>query len=133
MELWIYSFHGVKMYLISVEDHFESAHFLRGYRGKCEKLHGHRYKVVVRIEAQRLDKAGMAYDFTILKKQLHEIVGRYDHQCLNDIAPFDQRNPTAENIAFSFYDELLPFISKKVKLESIEIWESPGSCASYRP
>ncbi len=121
------------MYLVSVEDHFEAAHFLRGYRGKCEKLHGHRYKVVARIEMKRLDKNGMAYDFTSLKKQLAEIIDRYDHRCLNDISPFDKDNPTAENIAFTIYSELLPLIHKKANLDSVEVWESPESCAVYKP
>ena len=121
------------MYLISVEDHFEAAHFLRGYRGKCEKLHGHRYKVVVRLEVNRLDKNGMAYDFTVLKRQLAATINRYDHRCLNDVSPFDNGNPTAENIAFTVYSELLPLIHKKVKLDSVEIWESPESCAVYKP
>ena len=39
------------MYQVSVEQHFDAAHFLRGYRGKCEAVHGHRFRVVVRVRA----------------------------------------------------------------------------------
>ncbi|MDO8577835.1 MAG: 6-carboxytetrahydropterin synthase [Dehalococcoidales bacterium] len=81
------------MYEISVEQHFDAAHFLRGYKGKCEALHGHRFLVIVTLKAEKLDEIGMAYDFTVLKKQLGEITGRFDHSCLNDFAPFDKNKP----------------------------------------
>ncbi len=121
------------MYIISVETHFDAAHFLRGYRGKCEKLHGHRYKVVVRLVSRKLNQAGLAYDFTVLKKQVGKVTDRYDHQCLNDIEPFDRINPSAEHIASTVYDALKPDLAGKVDLDSVEVWESPESCALYRP
>ena len=121
------------MYLISVEDHFESAHFLNKYRGKCEKLHGHRYRVVARLKVTNLDETGMAYDFTKLKRILAGIVKKYDHKCLNEVAPFSRINPTAENIAFTVYQQLRRAIGSTAELDSIEVWESPESCALYRP
>ena len=99
------------MYEISVEKHFDAAHFLRGYQGKCESLHGHRYRVVVKVNASRLDDIGLAYDFTELKRHLNDILSRFDHTCLNDTTPFDKINPSAENIAATIYGEL------KAKLE----------------
>jgi len=86
------------MYELVVEQHFEAAHYLRGYQGKCENLHGHRYSVVVRLQSGRLNEIGLAYDFTDIKKDLKEIMARFDHVCLNDVSPFDRINPSAENI-----------------------------------
>jgi 6-pyruvoyltetrahydropterin/6-carboxytetrahydropterin synthase len=120
------------MYIISVEKHFDAAHFLRGYEGKCEKLHGHRYRVVMRLVCSKLNQAGLAYDFTDLKRQLAKVTERYDHQCLNDIEPFDRINPSAENIASTIYDALKSDLAENTGLDSVEVWESPDSCALYR-
>lgn len=122
------------MYTISVEQHFDAAHYLRGYQGKCEALHGHRFCVVVRVEAAQLDDIGMAYDFTLLKQHLGEILGRFDHTCLNDVSPFDEINPSSENIAATIYQELRPKLAgTPVSIACIEVWESPQSGVSYRP
>lgn len=121
------------MYIVSVEKSFDAAHFLRGYEGKCEKLHGHRYRVVVRLMCRKLNEAGLAYDFTALKAQVAQVTDRYDHQCLNDIEPFDRINPSAENIASTIFDILKPDFSGEEVLDSVEVWESPESCALYRP
>ena len=85
------------MYYIAAESSFSAAHFLRGYQGKCENLHGHRFKVVARLRLSRLNEIGLAYDFSDLKKLLGEILGKYDHSCLNDLEPFKRINPTSEN------------------------------------
>src|SRR5512136_149597 len=98
------------MYEISVEQEFEAAHYLRGYRGKCEKMHGHHFRVVARLRAKKLDGIGIAYDFTILRDQLGRILARFDHTCLNEVAPFDKINPTSENIASAVYGELKDMI-----------------------
>ncbi len=122
------------MYRVSVRQHFDAAHFLRNYRGKCENLHGHRFEVVVALENSELDEAGMAFDFIELKKHMSGIMERFDHTCLNDIAPFDQINPSSENIAAVIYRELKPqFEGKTASIFSIEVWESPESCATYLP
>ncbi len=122
------------MYTISVEQHFDAAHYLRGYQGKCEALHGHRFCVVACLEAVQLDDIGMAYDFTLLKQQLGEIIGRFDHACLNDVTPFDEINPSSENIATTIYQELRPKLAgTPVSIACIEVWESPQSGVSYRP
>ncbi len=122
------------MYEIAVESHFDAAHFLRGYRGKCEALHGHRFRVVARISADKLDDAGMAYDFTELKKHLNDILEKFDHTCLNEVPPFDEMNPSSEHLATIIHRELSERLSgAPVSVASIEVWESPQSCATYRP
>ena len=120
------------MYEISVEQEFEAAHYLRGYRGKCENMHGHHFRVVARLRAKKLDGIGIAYDFTILRDQLGQLLARFDHTCLNDVPPFDQINPTSENIASTVYGELEAVIKEKgVVLTNVQIWESPRSCVTY--
>ncbi|NQT71443.1 MAG: 6-carboxytetrahydropterin synthase QueD [Chloroflexi bacterium] len=122
------------MYRVSVRQHFDAAHYLNNYQGKCEQLHGHRFEVVVALETQELDDVGLAFDFSVLKGQLKEILERFDHVCLNDISPFDQINPSSENIAATVYQELLPrFEGGPVSIYCIEVWESPESCATYIP
>lgn len=122
------------MYQVSVEQHFDAAHFLRGYEGKCEALHGHRFRVVARVESSQVDDTGMAYDFTVLKQQLGDILSRFDHTCLNDIPPFDNINPSSENIAATIYDELkLKLAGAPVSLSCVEVGESPQSWVTYSP
>ena len=121
------------MYEISVEKHFDAAHFLRGYKGKCEALHGHRFRVVVRVKASRLDDIGLAYDFIELKGKLKAILDRFDHTSLNDIPPFDRINPSSENIASTIYNEMKSELKDvPVTLDSVEVWESPESGVEYR-
>jgi len=122
------------LYRISVENHFDAAHFLRGYEGKCEKMHGHRYKVVVKVEASGLDDIGLAYDFKELKKHLNGVLDRFDHTCLNDVAPFDKLNPSAENIAADIYKGLKSRLAKEpVTIVNVEVWESPHTGVTYTP
>jgi 6-pyruvoyltetrahydropterin/6-carboxytetrahydropterin synthase len=122
------------MYEIAVESHFDAAHFLRGYQGKCEALHGHRFKVVARIKASQLDEIGIAYDFTELKQHLTDITSRFDHVCLNEVPPFNKINPSSENIASTVYRELKTKLAgAPVSISSIEVWESPQSWVTYHP
>jgi 6-pyruvoyltetrahydropterin/6-carboxytetrahydropterin synthase len=122
------------MYEITVEKHIDAAHYLRGYKGKCENLHGHRYKIVVKVSAPKLNKIGLAYDFTDLKKHLGEILERYDHTCLNDVKPFDKINPSAENLAAMIYNELNKKLAKEVdapELSAVEVYETPEQGVKY--
>jgi 6-pyruvoyltetrahydropterin/6-carboxytetrahydropterin synthase len=122
------------MYQISVEQHFDAAHFLRGYKGKCESVHGHRFLVIVTLQTSKLDEIGMAYDFTVLKRQLGEIIGRFDHACLNDVSPFDKMNPSSENIASTVFKELRPKLAEApVTIIRVEVWETPQNRAAYIP
>lgn len=120
------------MYRISVRNHFDAAHYLRGYQGKCEDMHGHRFEIVVTIESDELNDIGIAYDFADLKRELGDVLKRFDHVCLNDVSPFDSINPSSENIARVAYDELAGRLSGVV-VSSVEVWESPESRAVYTP
>ena len=122
------------MYEISVEQHFDAAHFLRGYQGKCEALHGHRFRVVVKIKSSVVNDIGIAYDFVELKQHLRDILAKFDHTCLNDVPPFDKINPSSENIASIIYTELQPKLAgAPVSLSCVEVWESPQTGVSYTP
>jgi len=122
------------MYQVSVEQHFDAAHFLRGYHGRCDTLHGHCFRVVVRIKASEVDDIGMAYDFVELKRQLGDILSRFDHTCLNDVPPFDNINPSSENIASTIYNELKSKLAgAPVSLACVEVWESLQSGVAYSP
>ena len=122
------------MYQISVEQHFDAAHFLRGYQGKCEAVHGHRFRAVVKVKASGVNDIGIAYDFAELKRHLADILSRFDHTCLNDMPPFDEINPSSENIAATIYDELkLKLAGVPVSLSCVEVWESPQSGVAYSP
>ncbi len=121
------------MYYITVEDNFDAAHYLRDYQGKCENVHGHRFKVEVTVSAAALNEIGLAYDFTTLKQQLKEITASFDHCCLNDSPPFDSINPSSENIARTIYGRLTACLPDGVVLTGVEVWESPQSHARYCP
>ncbi len=122
------------MFEISVEESFAAGHSLRNYRGKCEKVHGHNYKVRVTLEGETLNEAGLLVDFTELKRALHSVIERLDHEFLNDIPPFDKLNPSAENMARYFHDEIGKSISAErgVRVSSVRIWETGTSVATYR-
>ena len=116
------------MFTLKVEATFSSAHNLRGYKGKCEALHGHNWKVAVRVSSDVLDKTGMVMDFTEIKKRLSAVVEKLDHAYLNDIPYFKKVNPTSENISKYIYDRLS---SGLPGLESVTVWENSTSCATY--
>jgi len=116
------------MYSIKIESYFSSAHFLRGYKGKCEELHGHNWKVEVNLEAKKLDKTGMVLDFHDLKTKLNKVLEKLDHKCLNNLGYFKKVNPTSENIAQYIYNSLK---SKVPSLKLVTVWESHDSYASY--
>lgn len=122
------------MYQIVVEQHFEAAHFLRGYKGKCENLHGHRYGVVVRLQANKTNEIGLVYDFTDVKRHLGGILAKFDHVALNDIPPFDKINPSAENIAATIYGELkTKLTAEPITISAVEVWENPQQGIVYTP
>jgi 6-pyruvoyltetrahydropterin/6-carboxytetrahydropterin synthase len=118
------------MYIVAVETHFDAAHYLRGYQGKCENLHGHRYRVAVKLSSKELDSVGLACDFGDVKAALKPILARYDHSLLNDVPPFNKINPSAENIARTIYEAIKPEIGG-ASLKAVTVWESPESSAEY--
>ena len=120
------------MFVLKIVTDFASAHSLRDYPGDCARLHGHNWQVEVSLCAQVLDDSGMAIDFREIKKQTKLVVKRLDHQYLNEIKPFDVLNPTAENIAKYFFDEIALLITNKdVKVKEVMIWETPRSAVTY--
>lgn len=120
------------MYEIAVEMDFEAAHYLRGYQGKCEKMHGHHFRVVATLRMSKLDSIGIAYDFTVLRERLGRVLARYDHTCLNEVAPFDSINPTSENIASTVFGQMQADLKADgVTVASIQVWESPRSSVTY--
>lgn len=120
------------MYYLRVEDDFASAHQLREYRGKCENLHGHNWRVMIRVKGERLDATGMLMDFGILKKLLKQTLDTLDHKFLNETPPFDQVNPTSENIAEFLYDFLGRQLPDGVRMHDVTVWESEKCAAIYR-
>ena len=116
------------MYSIKVEASFSSAHNLRDYKGKCEELHGHNWKIEVTASKKKLDKAGMVLDFKFIKNQLNAVLEKLDHKYLNNLAFFKKVNPTSENIAKYIYDSLKPKITS---IKSVTVGESENSSATY--
>ncbi len=123
------------MFEIAVEETFAAGHALRGYKGKCENVHGHNYKVRVVVTGEKLDPTGLVYDFVELKQRIAEVIRRVDHQFLNDLPPFTELNPSAENIARYFYDELNGRLASAngARLREVTVFESETAAATYRP
>ncbi len=126
------------MFEVSVEQTFAAGHSLREYKGKCENVHGHNYRVCVTVAGAELNSTGLIVDFVELKKQVRTIVDRLDHQYINDLEPFTTLNPSAENLAKYFYDELMTSFSGDngrgpVRISEVRIWETDTSTAVYRP
>ena len=120
------------MYEILIKGDFSSAHNLRGYKGKCEELHGHSWRIEARFEKDFLDDIGISVDFTLLKAKLKTILKKLDHTYLNKIDIFKIENPSAENIAKFIYKKLKGSIKEKaLSLKSVSVWESENSCATY--
>jgi 6-pyruvoyltetrahydropterin/6-carboxytetrahydropterin synthase len=124
------------MYEVSVDETFAAAHNLRGYKGKCEDLHGHNYKVRVTVEGTELDSVGLLYDFVRLKQVISGVIRSLDHKYLNELSPFDLLNPSAENIARHIYDESVKQLERAPNgagIASVTVWETETSAATYRP
>ena len=120
------------MFVLKIVTDFASANSLRDYPGDCSRLHGHNWQVEVMVSSQVLDESGIAIDFREIKKQTKAVVKRLDNQYLNEIKPFDVLNPTAENIAKYFFDEICILINdKNVKVKEVLIWETPRSAVTY--
>jgi len=123
------------MYTVSVQAHYDSAHFLRNYKGKCERLHGHRYVVEVALQTDRLNEAGIAFDFVDLKRHLRALADGLDHQNLNDLPAFEDVETSAENQARYFFNELCGRLPEELAagLLYARVWETPTQWAQYGP
>jgi len=107
---------------LKVRDKFQAAHLLKGYEGKCEKLHGHTFHVEVQVSVKNLNKIGIGIDFKVIKQALNELMP--DHAFLNEVYDF---NPSAENLSRHFFKEL----KKKFPVKSVTVWESEDASATY--
>ncbi len=121
------------MYELSVKDHFDAAHSLRGYPGECAQLHGHTWDIEVTVEGETLDDIEILYDFKQLKADLAAVLEPLDHGFLNEVAPFDVLSPTAENMARVLYELLEARVGDAVRVKEVTVWESPIARITYRP
>lgn len=121
------------MYELTVKSHFDAAHALRGYPGECRNLHGHTWDVEVTVGGTELDAIGIVYDFKALKDDLNGVLSDYDHAFINDVPPFDELTPTAENLARVIYERLSDTVDPRVQVVEVAVWESPIAKLTYRP
>jgi len=119
------------MFKLMVESHFSAAHFLREYKGKCENLHGHNWKVEAVFEADSLNSTGMVMDFSDAKKILGECLEEFDHAHINEIGKFKEINPTTENISQHIFETIMDRLPEGVRIKQVTSWETPGSGATY--
>ncbi|HEY4978915.1 MAG TPA: 6-carboxytetrahydropterin synthase QueD [Candidatus Acidoferrum sp.] len=122
------------MFQVSVEESFSAGHALRGYKGKCENVHGHNYRVQITLEGPELDHIGLLVDFTHVKQVMRELIKRLDHQFINDLVPFTTVNPSAENMAKYFFEEVssnLKNMPPGAAVKDVVIWETDTACAKY--
>jgi 6-pyruvoyltetrahydropterin/6-carboxytetrahydropterin synthase len=123
------------MFEVTIEETFAAGHALRNYHGKCENVHGHNYRCQVSLEGDELDDIGLLVDFVELKKVVHAVLDRLDHQWLNDLPPFDKLNPSAENMARFIFEEVHAGLREKagVRTASVRLWETDTASVTYRP
>jgi 6-pyruvoyltetrahydropterin/6-carboxytetrahydropterin synthase len=119
-------------YTLKVVTDFAAAHTLRGYPGACAQMHGHNWKLEAEVDATALDELGMGMDFKQIKQAAREIAAGLDHRYLNDLEPFSEVNPTAENIAAYFYAALGERLnSATTRVRSVTLWETERACVRY--
>ena len=127
---------GVPVYEVSKDFVFSAAHQIRMHGGKCERLHGHNWRIRVHARAGALNRLGMVVDFADLQKIVAELCARFDHQNINEVAPFTEVNTTAENLSRFFYVEANRLLSTleggRVSVSKVEVWENEGLLAVYR-
>ncbi len=124
----------MSMFELKVKCGFAAAHHIEGYPGDCVRNHGHNWVIEVEASSQELDHLGLAIDFRDLKRGLREVIARWDHQDLNTLPDFVNRNPTAEVIAQTCYERLQPlFTDRKTGLKRVTVWENDSCAASYIP
>ena len=120
------------MYKVKVITQFAAAHQLRDFRGKCEKLHGHNWKIEVNLSGDKLNDAGLLIDFKEIKEATKRILEELDHSFLNELPRFKDQNPSSENIAAYIFEELSSkFNDNQIKVTKVTAWESDSACASY--
>jgi len=127
---------GAPVYEISKELIFSAAHQIRMHGGKCERLHGHNWRVRVHVRSGELNRIGMVIDFADLLRLMAEVCAPFDHQVVNEIPPFTEVNTTAENLSRYIHEEmgrrLAELEGPRVCVSRVEVWENEGSLATYR-
>jgi len=120
-------------FTVSAQAHYDAAHLLRNYEGKCSRLHGHRYVVEAAVQVAEIDGSGIAFDFVDFKRVLRSIADELDHENLNDLPQFSAIETTAENQARYFFDELSRRLPPGIAegLVYARVWESPSQWAQY--
>ena len=117
---------------IKVISYFAAAHNLREFRGKCENLHGHNWKVEVVLRGKSLEKNGILVDFGEVKAEVREVLEEMDHKYLNELPFFSTNNPSSENITRFLFEKLsAKFNTADRRLYSVTAWESEDACATY--
>lgn len=116
---------------ITSTHHFAAAHQLRLYDGSLEPLHGHNWKVLVTVSAQELDAIGVVMDFHELDRLLAQIISPMHNRHLNELPPFQSRNPSTENVALHIAESVK--LPANVKLVSVQVWETDQNSAIWRP
>lgn len=121
------------MFVVSVQAHYDSAHFLRNYNGKCEKLHGHRYIVELAMAKDEVDESGIAFDFVDVKRHLRALADELDHENINELEPFTTLEPSAENQARWIHDEMKRRLPPPMAaaIVYVRVWETPNQWAQY--
>jgi 6-pyruvoyltetrahydropterin/6-carboxytetrahydropterin synthase len=120
------------MFKLIVKKEFSAAHILHGHPGDCKRMHGHNWLVEAEVRGSNTNEIGMVIDFKDIKNNLQDIIGKLDHQYLNDIEPFINENPTAENISKYIYKELSKNINTdNIKVSEIKLWETSNSAVTY--
>jgi 6-pyruvoyltetrahydropterin/6-carboxytetrahydropterin synthase len=120
------------MFVLKIVTDFAAAHSLRNYPGDCSRLHGHNWQIEVLVASKELDDVGMVIDFREIKQKTKMVIKRLDHQYLNEVPPFDQLNPTAENIAKYFFEEIGQLINtENVRVKEVTIWETLRASVTY--
>ena len=120
-------------YELFIQADFSAAHQLRDYKGKCERLHGHNWRIDLRLAGDRLGAEGLLLDFTEAKRILGEVLERFDHRYLNEVEPFDRLQPSSENIARTIAEAVAERLPAGVRVVSVTAWESDRCAATYSP
>lgn len=130
-DAWLLAIASGRMYRISKDFTFSAAHAIRGHTRGCQNLHGHNYRVRIELAAATLDALGMVLDFSDLKAMAADVLSPFDHHVINEVAPFVERNTTAELLAEYVFEEMAQRLPERVVVTRVEVWENDASRAIF--
>lgn len=121
------------LFELTVANYIDAAHLLRGYQGKCANIHGHTWRVEVTLKGEQLNEIGLLVDFNDVKSLIKEVTLAFDHKLINEVVPFDQVNPSSENLAKYLFHELIKGLSayKGIQVVKVMVSESRDTAAVY--